>query len=101
MKVSEGMNTDLLIVGGDGDLALRKLYPSLYFLELNNCMPDNTRIIGMARTGQTRDEFRAKIHTWLKRVLKMSCIRKRSGCGSPIKFGLAKVMQPIRKRLVL
>ncbi|WP_236074883.1 glucose-6-phosphate dehydrogenase [Teredinibacter purpureus] len=64
------MNTDLLIVGGDGDLALRKLYPSLYFLELNNCMPDNTRIIGMARTGQTRDEFRAKIHTWLKKSIK-------------------------------
>lgn len=64
------MNTDLLIVGGDGDLALRKLYPSLYYLELNNCMPENTRIIGMARTGQTREEFLEKIHTWLKRSVK-------------------------------
>lgn len=64
------MNTDLLIVGGDGDLALRKLYPSLYYLELNNCMPENTRIIGMARTGQTREEFLEKIHSWLKRSVK-------------------------------
>ncbi|WP_188150604.1 glucose-6-phosphate dehydrogenase [Teredinibacter waterburyi] len=64
------MNTDLLIVGGDGDLALRKLYPSLYFLELNNCMPDDVRIIGMARTGQTREEFHQKIHTWLKKSIR-------------------------------
>ena len=60
------MNTDMLIVGGDGDLALRKLYPSLYYLELNNCMPENTRIIGMARTGQTREEFLVKVKEWLK-----------------------------------
>jgi len=64
------MKTDLLIVGGDGDLALRKLYPSLYYLELNNCMPASTRIIGMARTGQSREEFHGKIHTWLKHVVK-------------------------------
>jgi glucose-6-phosphate 1-dehydrogenase len=43
-------NTDILIVGGDGDLALRKLYPALYYLKLNNCMPSNARIFGMART---------------------------------------------------
>ncbi|ACR14074.1 glucose-6-phosphate dehydrogenase [Teredinibacter turnerae] len=61
------MKTDLLIIGGDGDLALRKLYPSLYYLELNNCMPADTRIFGMARTGQTREEFHNKIYTWLKK----------------------------------
>ena len=61
------MKTDLLIVGGDGDLALRKLYPSLYYLELNDCMPEGVRIIGSARTGQTRQEFHAKIKTWLKK----------------------------------
>ncbi len=60
------MNTDLLIVGGDGDLALRKLYPSLYYLELNNCMPENTRIIGMARTANERAAFLAKIKEWLQ-----------------------------------
>ena len=61
------MSTDLLIVGGDGDLALRKLYPSLYYLEINDCMPEGMRIIGTARTGQTRDAFQAKIKTWLKK----------------------------------
>lgn len=60
------MNTDLLIVGGDGDLALRKLYPSLYYLELNQCMPENTRIIGMARTANERTAFLAKVKEWLQ-----------------------------------
>ena len=60
------MNTDILIVGGDGDLALRKLYPSLYYLELNECMPPNTRIIGTARTEQTQEQFLTKVHQWLK-----------------------------------
>ncbi len=60
------MNTDMLIIGGDGDLALRKLYPSLYYLELNGCMPSNIRIIGMARTGQSQEVFHAKIKEWLK-----------------------------------
>lgn len=60
------MSTDLFIVGGDGDLALRKLYPSLYYLEINDCMPDSMRIIGTARTAQSQEEYHAKIKHWLK-----------------------------------
>lgn len=60
------MNTDILIVGGDGDLALRKLYPAFYYLMLNGCMPENTRIFGMARTHNEQDEFLAKVKEWLK-----------------------------------
>ncbi len=55
------MNTDLLIVGGDGDLALRKLYPALYYLELNACEPEYEKIIGIARTAQAREAFIAKV----------------------------------------
>ena len=60
------MKTDLLIVGGDGDLALRKLYPSLYFLVLNNVMPADTQIFGMARTEQSQEEFLAKVKQWMQ-----------------------------------
>ncbi len=60
------MNTDMLIVGGDGDLALRKLYPALYYLELNGCMPENTNVVGTARTAHEPEEFMATVHTWLK-----------------------------------
>lgn len=59
------MNTDILIVGGDGDLALRKLYPALYYLKLNGCMPENTRIYGMARTPSEQVSFLAKVKEWL------------------------------------
>ncbi len=60
------MNTDILIVGGDGDLALRKLYPAFYYLTLNGYMPENTRIFGMARTHNEQDEFLLKVKEWLK-----------------------------------
>lgn len=60
------MNTDILIVGGDGDLALRKLYPAFYYLTLNGCMPENTRIFGMARSHNEQDAFLAKVKEWLK-----------------------------------
>lgn len=60
------MKTDILIVGGDGDLALRKLYPALYYLILNKCMPDDGRIFGMARTPIEQSEFLEKINYWLK-----------------------------------
>ncbi|MFL0801635.1 MAG: glucose-6-phosphate dehydrogenase [Agarilytica sp.] len=59
------MNTDLLIVGGDGDLALRKLYPSLYCLELNECEPEYEKIIGVARTAHEREGFLAKVKTYV------------------------------------
>lgn len=60
------MNTDILIVGGDGDLALRKLYPAFYYLTLNGCMPPNTRIFGMARTPSEQQEFMVRVKEWLK-----------------------------------
>lgn len=60
------MNTDILIVGGDGDLALRKLYPAFYYLTLNDCMPPNTRIFGMARTFSEQADFMARVKEWLQ-----------------------------------
>ncbi len=60
------MNTDILIIGGDGDLALRKLYPAFYYLTLNGCMPENTRIFGMARTPSEQDQFLFKVNKWLR-----------------------------------
>jgi glucose-6-phosphate 1-dehydrogenase len=60
------MNTDILIVGGDGDLALRKLYPAFYYLTLNGYMPENTRIFGMARTHNEQDAFLVKVNEWLR-----------------------------------
>jgi glucose-6-phosphate 1-dehydrogenase len=39
-----------VIFGGTGDLALRMLFPSLYFLEVEGLLPQDLRIIGTARS---------------------------------------------------
>jgi glucose-6-phosphate 1-dehydrogenase len=38
--------TIIVIFGGAGDLAKRKLVPAFYNLFLDNCMPDKFAIIG-------------------------------------------------------
>lgn len=60
------MNTDILIIGGDGDLALRKLYPALFYLSLNGYMPEGTQVYGMARSANEQGAFINKVHEWLK-----------------------------------
>jgi glucose-6-phosphate 1-dehydrogenase len=40
---------DLIVFGGNGDLALRKLLPALYQRELDQQLPEPTRIIAAAR----------------------------------------------------
>ena len=64
------MNTDILIVGGDGDLALRKLYPAFYYLTLNGYMPENTHIFGMARSPSEQQDFINNVQEWLKGAVK-------------------------------
>ncbi len=51
----------LVIFGGSGDLARRKLMPSLYQLQARGQMPDDYAIIGFAHTPRTDDEYRAHI----------------------------------------
>lgn len=48
--------TNLLIVGGDGDLAIRKLYPALFSLEQAGELDKVQRITGMARKPKPRNQ---------------------------------------------
>ncbi|NUB43014.1 glucose-6-phosphate dehydrogenase [Fertoebacter nigrum] len=50
---------DLVVFGGTGDLARRKILPGLYRRFLGGQMPPESRIIGAARSEMTEDEFRA------------------------------------------
>ncbi len=54
---------DLVIFGGTGDLAHRKILPGLYLRYLSGQMPEGSRIIGAARTEQDSDAFRAFVKT--------------------------------------
>ena len=49
---------DLVIFGGTGDLARRKILPALFRRYCSGQMPAEARIIGAARTEMSDDEFR-------------------------------------------
>ena len=52
---------DLVVFGGAGDLARRKLYPALFRRDLSNQFSEPTRIIGASRRRIDRDAFRASV----------------------------------------
>lgn len=63
------MICDILIVGGDGDLALRKLYPALYHLDLDGCLSPCLKIVAIARQSLDGDGFTTLVRLHLLRHL--------------------------------
>ncbi|GAA5068978.1 glucose-6-phosphate dehydrogenase [Roseibacterium beibuensis] len=57
---------DLVIFGGTGDLARRKILPALYRRFCDEQMPREARIIGAARTEQSPQEYRDWVAEGLK-----------------------------------
>lgn len=53
-------NQLLVIFGASGDLAKRKLLPSLYELFIRDLLPERFAILGASRTAFTDDEYRAE-----------------------------------------
>ncbi|MEP3279974.1 MAG: glucose-6-phosphate dehydrogenase [Stappiaceae bacterium] len=49
---------DLVVFGGSGDLAHRKLIPALYHRDLDGQLPQNARIIGTSRRPQSDEAYR-------------------------------------------
>ena len=47
--------THILIIGGDGDLAVRKLYPALFALESAGELSQVASITGLSRSGKARE----------------------------------------------
>lgn len=56
---------DLVVFGGTGDLAMRKLLPGLYHRDSDGQLPPSCRIIGAARTEQTREAYLAQVEAAL------------------------------------
>jgi glucose-6-phosphate 1-dehydrogenase len=55
------MTCDILIIGGEGDLAYRKLYPALYHLDAAGCLSPCLKIVGIARNKAAAENFPAKV----------------------------------------
>ena len=56
---------DLVIFGGAGDLALRKLLPALYHRDHDNQLPEGSRIISVGRSELSHDDFLNQVKTSL------------------------------------
>jgi glucose-6-phosphate 1-dehydrogenase len=57
----------IVIFGASGDLTRRKLIPSLFYLYCKDRLPENWRIVGVARTEMSDHDFRDKMEAGLKR----------------------------------
>lgn len=48
---------DIILFGGNGDLAMRKLLPALYYRHRDGALPEQCRITAAARRNYTRDDY--------------------------------------------
>lgn len=51
---------DMVVFGGSGDLALRKLLPALYHLDVEDKLPDDGRILAVSRAKIAKEAYRTK-----------------------------------------
>ena len=59
---------DLVIFGGTGDLAVRKLLPALYHRFLDGQIPASSRVIGIAREGLDDNSYREQVRENLSKA---------------------------------
>ncbi len=57
------MSFDLVLFGGTGDLAWRKLMPALFQSFRHGSLPEGGRIIGVGRDNLSHDQYRAQIQS--------------------------------------
>jgi len=55
---------NIVIVGGEGDLAFRKLYPALFSLHKENLLAECTKVVGFGRGNYKLDDFIATMRQW-------------------------------------
>lgn len=69
MKQTEKQTVLFMIFGATGDLAKRKLFPSLYRLFEKNKLAKHFAVIGIARRPLTNDEFQQSIKDSIKNAI--------------------------------
>jgi glucose-6-phosphate 1-dehydrogenase len=58
---------DLVVFGATGDLSFRKLMPALYWRERDQQMPEDSRIVAVARSDLTTEAYLAKVEAACRR----------------------------------
>jgi len=62
------MSFDLVLFGGTGDLAWRKLMPALFQAFRHGTLPEGGRIIGVGRDGLSHEQYRSLIQSRFDKV---------------------------------
>ncbi|RZO83731.1 MAG: glucose-6-phosphate dehydrogenase [Oceanococcus sp.] len=65
-----GENFDMVIFGGVGDLATRKLLPALYYLNRDGHFLSHSRVIACGRSGLAREAFQAHAEQACRRYVR-------------------------------
>jgi glucose-6-phosphate 1-dehydrogenase len=65
---------DLVLFGGSGDLAMRKLLPAMYVRDVAKDLPDTARIVCVGRHEWSTEEFLATVESTSKPHIKASAI---------------------------
>jgi glucose-6-phosphate 1-dehydrogenase len=68
--MSDTNNVDIVIFGGAGDLAFRKLVPALFMAHMHDKLEGNNRIIGVGRQDWSREDYLAFINDKTRPFLK-------------------------------
>ena len=63
---------DLVIFGGTGDLALRKLLPALFHRFVDGQIVPDSRVIGIAREGLAENDYRTQVRAAIQRAVPSS-----------------------------
>lgn len=61
-------NTTIVVLGASGDLAKKKTFPALFGLFKNNFLPENTQIVGYARSTLSTEDYHKRITSHLKNL---------------------------------
>ncbi|KAH9381256.1 hypothetical protein HPB48_003237 [Haemaphysalis longicornis] len=64
--VQEGQQHVFVVLGASGDLAKKKIYPTLWALFRDGLLPPKTKFVGYARTKMTVEELWTKVSPYLK-----------------------------------
>jgi glucose-6-phosphate 1-dehydrogenase len=68
---------DLVLFGGSGDLAMRKLLPAMYARDVCNDLPDTARIICVGRADWSQEQFVHTVETTSRPHIKETVVEER------------------------
>ena len=66
MDLSVDLSCTMIIFGGTGDLAHRKLLPAIYNLQHEKLLPENFAVVAIGRKGKTNEVYRDEVYRSIK-----------------------------------